>query len=325
MEEFNLKYKIFKKNFFIKERLTRDEKNHTNLEESCFGISQFMDISEEDFQKGYLILNKSDLPEKTENYFNSTIEKEGAISIENEEYEDEEDEDDKKKEGNKQLRFLQTRPKIPREWDWRLQGAVNPVMNQGSCGGCWAFSAISNLEGVYFKKYKVLKKFSEQQLLDCDPYNSGCSGGIMHNAFEYLKSNGVAQYSYYPFQQYRGYCRYQQSSGLPVVTGYQFAGTTSENKIRKMLYMVGPLAITINANLLQFYSGGILDVPYSQCPYAPSHGVTLVGFGTTAYGKKYWIVRNTWGVYWGESGYFRIARDKGLCGLNMYVITALVN
>jgi len=91
-----------------------------------------------------------------------------------------------------------------------------------------------------------------------------------------------------------------------------------------MLYQVGPLAVTINARNLQYYTGGVINIPYESCPYSPTHGVNIVGFGTTIYGLDYWIVRNTWGSNWGEGGYFRIARGRGLCGINQYVISAII-
>jgi len=226
---------------------------------------------------------------------------------------------------DKTEQVTQQRKRLPRSWDWRIKGAVNAVQNQGTCGGCWAFSALANLEGQYFKKFGVLPKFSEQQLIDCDPTNSGCGGGIMHNAFAYLKQVGVSEANTYPYAEYQGYCRYNSALGNDLIKGYRFAGTTSEKMIRRMLYEVGPLAITINASTLQYYNGGVINIPYESCPYAPSHGVNLVGYGTTAAGQKYWIVRNTWGPYWGEGGYFRIARGRGLCGVNMYVVTAVLN
>ncbi len=42
---------------------------------------------------------------------------------------------------------------IPASVDWRTEGAVNPIKDQGSCGSCWAFSAVSSTES----RYKIAK------------------------------------------------------------------------------------------------------------------------------------------------------------------------
>jgi C1A family cysteine protease len=65
-----------------------------------------------------------------------------------------------------------------KSWDWRTKNAVSPVKNQGSCGSCYAFSALSTLESQYFLKYKKLKSLSEQQIIDCDVLNHGCNSGF---------------------------------------------------------------------------------------------------------------------------------------------------
>ncbi len=70
---------------------------------------------------------------------------------------------------------------LPKSKDWRADGYVTPVKDQGNCGSCWAFSALAALEGQYFKKTGQLVSFSEQSLIDCDMLNSGCEGGTMNN------------------------------------------------------------------------------------------------------------------------------------------------
>ena len=72
--------------------------------------------------------------------------------------------------------MLQNINAAPSSWDWRDNGRVWRVKDQGSYGSCWAFATLGNLEGIYAGKTGVCKIFSEQQLIDCDTIDSGCNG-----------------------------------------------------------------------------------------------------------------------------------------------------
>merc|ERR1712179_481753 len=58
-----------------------------------------------------------------------------------------------------------------------------------------------------------------------------------------------------------------------------------------------------------------------NCKYNLNHAVTVVGYGHES-GKDYWLVKNSWGTWFGESGYIKIKRGTGHCGIGSMEYTA---
>jgi len=212
---------------------------------------------------------------------------------------------------------------IPASVDWRLEGAVNPVKDQGQCGSCWAFSGV----GVLESRYKIFKgtlfNLAEQQLVDCArgvPYSSeGCNGGEMTDVFDYSAKKGVMLTSDYPYKAYDEPCKYDATKATPVKgTGHLMVQANSAVSLKTAI-ADGPVSVAIEADtfVFQFYTGGILNSP--KCGTDLDHGVIAVGYGVDTAKGEYYIVRNSWGASWGVKGYINIAvvEGQGICGIQM--------
>jgi len=210
----------------------------------------------------------------------------------------------------------------PAAFDWRSKSVITVPSDQGQCGSCWSFATAAVLEGVYKIKYGYLYKFSEQQLVDCNTQNYGCNGGNVGVAFNYLYNVGglQTQSTYGAYLGYRSTCRFSASKAVAQVSSWFYPGT-NEVTIRNYLYSYGPLAVAINADPLQYYQSGVINL--SNCSTTLNHAVTLIGYGT-ANGLDYWVVKNSWGSVWGENGFFRMARGVGMCGINLFAVGAIL-
>ncbi|OQR72236.1 cathepsin L isoform 4 [Tropilaelaps mercedesae] len=209
---------------------------------------------------------------------------------------------------------------LPRHVDWRERGAVTPVKNQGHCGSCWSFSTTGSLEGQMFRKTGKLVSLSEQNLIDCsgDFGNKGCNGGLMDNAFDYIRENrGIDTEQSYPYEGKMGKCRYSRKHKAGEDTGFVDIPSGDELALTKALATVGPISIAVDAShsSFQFYHDGVYDPP--ECDnHTLDHGVLAVGYGTTEEGDDYYIVKNSWGTTWGNEGYILMARNvDNECGV----------
>ncbi|XP_077489821.1 cathepsin L-like peptidase [Amblyomma americanum] len=217
--------------------------------------------------------------------------------------------------------------KLPRSVDWRKKGYVTPVKQQGGCTSCWAFSATGSLEGQHFRKTGELVSLSEQNLVDCvhENYNA-CYLGNAWTAFRYIWDNaGVDTEESYPYVGRKQPCKFKRANVGANVTGYVMLKRRSEKDLKAAVATVGPVSVFINSNFtpIWLYKDGIIDDP--ECTSDDlDHFVLVVGYGVK-HGKKYWLIKNSWGPNWGKKGYAMIARDKNnMCGIASYASYPLV-
>ncbi|XP_076450120.1 cathepsin L-like peptidase [Babylonia areolata] len=208
---------------------------------------------------------------------------------------------------------------LPSEVDWRSKGYVTPVKNQGQCGSCWAFASTGSLEGQHFKKTGTLVSLSEQNLVDCSRRegNHGCNGGFMEWAFAYIKMNGgIDTEESYPYLAREGRCRFSRANVGATDTGYVDIRRGSESDLQSAVATVGPIAVTIDASKrsFQLYRSGVYYEPTCSSERL-DHGVLVVGYGTED-SEDYWLVKNSWGTFWGMNGYIQMARNRNNnCGI----------
>jgi len=213
---------------------------------------------------------------------------------------------------------LLTSGPLPDKVNWKDAGAVTPVKNQGQCGSCWAFSAVGALEGLNYQKNKSLLSFSEQQLVDCEKQDQGCGGGLMENAFSYVKTNGITLETKYPYKGRDGTCAYTQKDSAFRNVDFNTV-TKSDSDSLKAASAQGVVAVGVSAaGIFQLYFGGVFNIKF-LCLGGIDHGVTLVGYGHQSIGGDYWLVKNSWGGFWGEKGYIKLGRStgtgRGMCGI----------
>lgn len=203
----------------------------------------------------------------------------------------------------------------PSSMDWRTKNAVTPVKDQGQCGSCWAFSSTGSMEGAWAIATGNLISLSEQQLVDCSGAegNDGCDGGLMDDAFQYVIDNkGICTEASYPYQGVDGTCK---TTCNKVVTITSYTDVPTMNETALLMYVANqPVSIAVEADqsYWQNYEKGIVSDP--GCGTNLDHGVLIVGYGTEN-NVDFWIVKNSWGATWGESGYIRLIRNKNECGL----------
>ncbi|XP_068972753.1 tubulointerstitial nephritis antigen-like [Bombus flavifrons] len=237
---------------------------------------------------------------------------------------------------------------LPREFDARIRWPreISDIDDQGWCGASWAISATR----VASDRFALMSKgadsvlLSAQHLLSCN--NRGqqaCSGGYLDRAWLYMRKFGLVDEDCYPWEGTNVQCKLRKRTDLKT------AGCRPPvNPLRTELYKVGPAYRLGNETDIMYeiltsgpvqatmkvyqdffsYESGIYKHTATTEHYAFGyHSVRIIGWGedTSAHRHrnlpiKYWLVVNSWGQQWGESGLFRIQRGTNECDIESFVV-----
>uniref|UniRef100_A0A7S0RNP8 Peptidase C1A papain C-terminal domain-containing protein n=1 Tax=Chlamydomonas leiostraca TaxID=1034604 RepID=A0A7S0RNP8_9CHLO len=220
---------------------------------------------------------------------------------------------------------------LPEAVDWRGTGADGPVKDQASCGSCWAFATTGAMTGAWFLATGQSLSFSEQQIVDCawDHGPNGCSGGWMEPALDYVaEAGGGRTEGSYPYLGANGFCRHNTTSKAGAFKGWREVPPKDEAALMEVLALHGPVAISFDAvhPTFKYYSEGVYyRADCGTDEDSLNHAVLLVGYGTTPAGTDYWLLRNSWSSYWGDGGYFKLARKGNDCGITVDPVLAVVD
>lgn len=208
------------------------------------------------------------------------------------------------------------------------------------CGSCWAHGAISALGDrikIARQAQGVDINLAVQHLLNCGGVGS-CKGGTVDGPYQWLKQmsekgTGIAYETSNPYvacssDSSEGFCSHVDTSckavnvartcgsfsqeggpctglsAFPNATISDYGSISGADAMMKEIFNRGPISCGVDANPLLNYESGIIKTKGEGV----DHVVSVVGWGTDSKDGMYWIVRNSWGEYWGEMGYFRVQK-----------------
>jgi len=218
-----------------------------------------------------------------------------------------------KEEQDTSLSSVQT---LPSAYDWcATHGGCPPVRDQENCGSCWAFGTVGPLEAwIKYKDSVAGIDLAEQYLLSCNTEGWNCEEGgwwAHHyhlNTFPPSESEaGAVLESASPYQASDLPCGGPYSHPYKI-SSWDYVGSSrgvpSADAIKQAIYSHGPVAAAVCVGTaFQYYSGGVFQTEECWQSGGVNHAIVLVGWDDS---KQAWILRNSWGAGWGESGYMRI-------------------
>lgn len=197
---------------------------------------------------------------------------------------------------------------FPASFDLRTTGNLTSVKNQASCGACWTFASLASTEYYWKAAGEGTFDLSEDNMNNCHDFDwEPCAGGNLYIALAYLsRGGGPVLESQDPYTGSAGTCPSSLSINKYITQGRYIAKNAST--IKQALMDFGALYTCMYYDDAYYNSSN--DTYYYNGTEPSNHAVTLVGWDdnkATAGGTGAWIIKNSWGASWGESGYFYVS------------------
>ena len=215
---------------------------------------------------------------------------------------------------------------LPKTYDLRNKNKLTDIRNQGSCGSCWAFTAMGALESSLMPMEAW--DFSEQHLITNHGFKwKPCGGGNLLMAVAYLaRRHGPVDESDHPYQYSAHIRALDAQKHVRDVVYFPERKNANDNKdIKKAVQKYGAVYITMKYVSSKY--NPVYCAYYNPDLDEGAHGVNIVGwddtfskdkFNETPPGDGAFICRNSWGTDWGEDGYFYISYYDEYLGKDYY-------
>ena len=227
---------------------------------------------------------------------------------------------------------------FPTSWDWRSVNGQNFVtrnLNQhipSYCGSCWAHGSMSALaDRIKIRRNATYPdiNLAIQVILNSGQEAGTCHGGTALGAYHWVAQHGIPDETCQVYEAMDGICSPEnicKTCSMPVgdsncqaVTNYtryyvdEYGEVSGVLKMKAEIYSRGPISCGIDAEPVVNYEGGIVSERSDEI----NHIVSVVGWGVEG-NQEYWIVRNSWGTYWGEGGWMRVQTGINSLGIESY-------
>jgi C1A family cysteine protease len=202
------------------------------------------------------------------------------------------------------LRALQGAISAPSAADWRNNNGnwITPIKDQSSCGSCVSFATVATLESrirIACANAALSLDLSEAHLFYCGCGNCCDTGWNFPPALDFCKNTGIALESAFPYTPGNQSCKPGLTSYVKI-TNWTSVLSVADRK--NTLAAKGPMVagLAIYSDFYSYRSGIYRRTSNTLEGY---HAVSVVGYDDQ---QQCWICKNSWGLGWGDAGFFKI-------------------